>query len=53
MGVNLPGGRTSITFDPAKVDLPQMVRTVDDVGYQVAYHGRLLALALELPDLVG
>jgi len=35
VGVNLAGGKTSITFDSAKVDLSQMVRTIDDIGYQV------------------
>ncbi len=34
-GVNLAGGKASVTYDPARVGVPQLVQAVTDVGYEI------------------
>ncbi len=51
--VNLASERATVTYDPARVDLAQLIQKVEAVGYQARPHVESSALSLPPEDSAG
>jgi Cu+-exporting ATPase len=53
--VNLMTGEARVTFDPARIGIPQLVTAVEDVGYEAApaAQGKPLAATFDTHDEMG